>query len=103
MVSLAVFCLTVALAAIGNVTFARRSVRVSMPPFPNLTHVLNANAECYPFEDPHCCVDRVVCECFNGTFFSVNPSSLNGTNVLCLPPGNITYGQDTSSIPGWCC
>ncbi|OTA70394.1 hypothetical protein K449DRAFT_427921 [Hypoxylon sp. EC38] len=102
MVSFVLLGLTAA-SAIGNVAFARRSLRVPMPPFPNITDMLNANAECVPFEDPHCCVDAIVCECVNGTFFSMNPNKLNGTGEFCVPPGNVTYGQDTSSIPGWCC
>ncbi|KAI0383240.1 hypothetical protein F5Y04DRAFT_278946 [Hypomontagnella monticulosa] len=60
-------------------------------------------AQCVPFEDPHCCVTQPVCECLNGTFFSVNTIRVNGTSSLCGPPGNVTYGHDTSSIPGWCC
>ncbi|KAI0833114.1 hypothetical protein F5Y06DRAFT_182475 [Hypoxylon sp. FL0890] len=102
MVPSALLSLTAALAIV-NVASARRFFRVPMPPYPNITNVLNANVDCYPFEDPHCCVDTVVCECFNGTFFSVNPKRLNGTDLFCVPPGNVTYGQDTSSIPGWCC
>ncbi|KAI1211660.1 uncharacterized protein F4807DRAFT_397849 [Annulohypoxylon truncatum] len=114
MVSFALLGLFV-IQILNNVAFARRSFRVPAPPFPNITNFVNftnlanftdkfdANVQCIPFEDPHCCVDFPVCECRNGTFFNVNPRRLNGTDLFCVPPGNVTFGQDTSSIPGWCC
>ncbi|KAI1380717.1 hypothetical protein F4677DRAFT_195547 [Hypoxylon crocopeplum] len=86
-----------------NAAFARPSFKYSTRPFPNITATFNINAECIPFEDPHCCVDAPVCECRNGTFFSMNPRRINGTYSLCGPPGNVTLGEDTSNIPGWCC
>ncbi|KAI1104772.1 hypothetical protein F4804DRAFT_332033 [Jackrogersella minutella] len=103
----------VAASALQSIAFARPSFRVPMPPFSNFTRfhnvthnvtdVFEGNVKCIPFEDPHCCVDVPVCECRNGTFFSTNPKQLNGTDLFCVPPGNVTFGQDTSSIPGWCC
>ncbi|KAI0179247.1 hypothetical protein GGR52DRAFT_570138 [Hypoxylon sp. FL1284] len=75
----------------------------TMAPFPNITHTFSIDATCFPFEDPDCCVDMPVCQCANGTFYSTNPQYANGTSSLCGPPGNVTLGGDTSSIPGFCC
>ncbi|KAI1389927.1 uncharacterized protein F4822DRAFT_218710 [Hypoxylon trugodes] len=68
------------------------------PPFPNISAIA-PGAQCAPFEDPHCCIVTPVCECTNGTFFSIN----GGTPSICGPPGSDNYGQDVSGIPGWCC
>ncbi|KAI6082570.1 hypothetical protein F4821DRAFT_281568 [Hypoxylon rubiginosum] len=86
-----------------HATLARPSSRAPMAPYVNITRSFNIDATCFPFEDPHCCVDRPVCECNNGTFYSANLQQANQTGSLCGPPGNITYGYDTSSIPGFCC
>ncbi|KAI2625733.1 hypothetical protein GGR54DRAFT_637514 [Hypoxylon sp. NC1633] len=100
----------VSFALLGLLTASASNLALAMPSFipstlrlNNITITFNANAECIPFADPHCCIDHVVCECRNGTFFSVNPRLNNGTQSLCVPPGNVTYGEDTDSIPGWCC
>ncbi|KAI1443521.1 hypothetical protein F5Y02DRAFT_420008 [Annulohypoxylon stygium] len=114
MVSITFSSLIVA-QAFNNVALSRRMFTVPAPPFPNVTEFVNitrwgnftekfdTNAQCIPFEDPHCCVDFPVCECRNGTFFNVNPTRLNGTDLFCAPPGNVTFGQGVSGIPGWCC
>ncbi|KAI1087363.1 hypothetical protein F5B19DRAFT_497450 [Rostrohypoxylon terebratum] len=115
MVSLALSSLIV-VQALNSVAFSRRMFTVTEPLFPNVTDFGNVtkrgnfttekfdvNTQCVPFEDPHCCVDFPVCQCRNGTFFNVNPKSLNGTNLFCTPPGNVTFGQAVSGIPGWCC
>ncbi|KAI1412126.1 hypothetical protein F5Y13DRAFT_200116 [Hypoxylon sp. FL1857] len=52
---------------------------------------------CYPFEDPHCCIDYAVCECANGWFYQFNQDT-NG----CNPPWGI-IGTDISALPGFCC
>ncbi|KAI0885509.1 uncharacterized protein GGS22DRAFT_161095 [Annulohypoxylon maeteangense] len=66
----------------NDVAFARRFFRVPAPPFPNITNFVNitnfanftdkfdADTQCIPFEDPHCCVDFPVCECRNGIISS---------------------------------
>ncbi|KAL7623237.1 hypothetical protein AAE478_006918 [Parahypoxylon ruwenzoriense] len=97
------FSLSLVAALAPNLALATPYFRGAMPPFANATAVFDVDAVCVPFEDPHCCVDRAVCECQNGTFYSLNPRHFNGTYQLCAPPGNVTYGEDTSSIPGWCC
>ncbi|KAI4862062.1 hypothetical protein F4820DRAFT_451373 [Hypoxylon rubiginosum] len=86
-----------------NAALARPSFGAPMAPYINMTRAFSIDATCFPFEDPHCCVDRPVCECVNGTFYSANPQQVNGTHSLCGPPGNVTYGEDTGSIPGFCC
>ncbi|OTB08966.1 hypothetical protein M426DRAFT_129861 [Hypoxylon sp. CI-4A] len=98
-----VFVGLVAASSFNSIAFAKPSSRVSNPPFPNITAAFNAGIECFPFEDPDCCVDTPYCQCLNGTFFSVNPQRVNGTESLCIPPGNLTFGPDTISIPGFCC
>ncbi|KAI2606496.1 uncharacterized protein GGS25DRAFT_501534 [Hypoxylon fragiforme] len=90
-----------------DATSARRYFRPSLSTFRHINFTFNVNAECVPFEDPHCCIDRPVCECRNGglpgTFFSMNPIRINGTSSICGPPGNETLGDDATGIPGWCC
>ncbi|KAI5927409.1 hypothetical protein F4810DRAFT_706776 [Camillea tinctor] len=65
------------------------------------TKSLNGTADCFPFEDPDCCIDWIVCQCHNGTFLTANQS--NHTDDFCTPPGAQIYGEDISSVPGWCC
>ncbi|KAI0152891.1 hypothetical protein GGR57DRAFT_161692 [Xylariaceae sp. FL1272] len=55
---------------------------------------------CFPYEDPHCCVSKSVCQCRNGTFFATNKGY--GAS-LCDPPSPYKYGDDAGSIPGFCC
>ncbi|KAI0008099.1 hypothetical protein F4779DRAFT_618973 [Xylariaceae sp. FL0662B] len=45
--------------------FSNSSIKAVQPPFLNRT---DAVAPCVPFEDPHCCVDGVVCMCNNGVY-----------------------------------
>ncbi|KAI1081343.1 hypothetical protein F5B20DRAFT_579211 [Whalleya microplaca] len=91
--------------------FRNHSMRAVQAPF--LNHTLKAvkwpslnrtgaSTPCVPFEDPHCCVDRVVCMCENGTFFMEN-NRTNQSRQLCAPPSSVQIGEDTSNIPGWCC
>lgn len=113
--------ISVLIPAILSVALAEAAYpfRRARRPYVNSTTTFTAAAQCVPFEDPHCCVTRPVCECLNGiyclfllkayqltsvgTFFSINTIRVNGSSSLCGPPGNVTFGQDTSSIPGWCC
>ncbi|KAI1778168.1 hypothetical protein F4818DRAFT_438340 [Hypoxylon cercidicola] len=95
MVSFAFLSLLV--PSVLDAALARPSSRAPMAPFVNATRSLNIAATCFPFEDPHCCVNRPVCECANGTFYSANPQRVNETTSLCGPPGNITYGEDTGT------
>ncbi|KAI0108383.1 hypothetical protein F4814DRAFT_451666 [Daldinia grandis] len=95
--------LSIVTASAFDVALARPPVKFPRSPFPNITAAFAAGIECFPFEDPHCCVDRAVCQCINGTFFGVNVIQTNASSSLCLPPGNVTYGQDMGNIPGFCC
>ncbi|KAI1773229.1 hypothetical protein F4818DRAFT_443583 [Hypoxylon cercidicola] len=52
---------------------------------------------CFPFEDPHCCVNYAVCQCANGWFYQYNEAQGG-----CDPPWGI-LGTDVSDIPGFCC
>ncbi|KAI8960992.1 hypothetical protein F5Y11DRAFT_328070 [Daldinia sp. FL1419] len=93
----------VAISSFG-VAFARPPTGLPKSLFPNITAALDAGVDCFPFEDPHCCVDQAVCQCTNGTFFGVNVIGSNdSSSALCLPPSNVTYGQDMGNIPGYCC
>ncbi|KAI1270620.1 hypothetical protein F5Y18DRAFT_422119 [Xylariaceae sp. FL1019] len=55
---------------------------------------------CFPYADPHCCVNKSVCQCRNGTFFAINQGY--GAS-MCDPPSPYEYGDDVGSIPGFCC
>ncbi|KAI1147129.1 hypothetical protein F4825DRAFT_471853 [Nemania diffusa] len=85
-------------------TAPNRSVKTL---FPNTTTAANSPEStepaipCFPFQDPDCCVDHAVCECYNGTFMAINKQY--GATSLCDPPGVFVFGNDVSSVPGWCC
>ncbi|KAI1630582.1 hypothetical protein F4809DRAFT_268433 [Biscogniauxia mediterranea] len=98
--------------ALVQIVTARPRSDAAVPPFPlfNATSFkgtapnstsFNGTVDCFPFEDPDCCINWIVCQCHNGTFFSANQNNL--TNDFCTPPGARMYGEDISSVPGWCC
>ncbi|KAI1159250.1 hypothetical protein F5B18DRAFT_36448 [Nemania serpens] len=107
--------------SIKEVSFLNTTSTASRP---GTTNPPTPAVSCFPFQDPHCCIDYAVCECangwcrpylprvsprlvnaaaylFSGTFFAANKQY--GATSLCNPPGSFAYGNDVSSLPGWCC
>lgn len=102
-----------------GVALARPPVNFPRSPFPNITAAFAAGIECFPFEDPHCCVDRAVCQCINGMFrsrYEVDFLTNVRRNILrrecdtnqcklfaLLAPGKCNLWTGYGKYPRFCC
>ncbi|KAK8006214.1 hypothetical protein PG991_012511 [Apiospora marii] len=57
----------------------------------------DGNPACSSFQDPKCCITSLVCQCYNGAFYSPNSDN------KCDPAVGGQVADKESKLPGYCC
>ncbi|KAK6825382.1 hypothetical protein PG990_003281 [Apiospora arundinis] len=52
---------------------------------------------CTRFQDPKCCVELIVCQCYDGNYYYANADN------TCTPDVGDKMADDPTGIPGYCC